>query len=71
MDEKKEIANFLDKKSLIFSSLIKNAESAIDLIKERRTALISSAVTGKIDVRGWQPPKQKENHQQDNKEVTA
>lgn len=27
---------------------------AIQLIQERRTALISAAVTGKIDVRGWQ-----------------
>ena len=28
-----------------------NAESATALLKERRTALISAAVTGKIDVR--------------------
>jgi len=27
-----------------------------ELLKERRTALISAAVTGKIDVRDWQPP---------------
>jgi len=27
-----------------------------DPTKERRTALISAAVTGKIDVCGWQPP---------------
>jgi type I restriction enzyme, S subunit len=27
-----------------------------DLLQERRTALISAAVTGKIDVRNWQPP---------------
>jgi len=26
------------------------------LLQERRSALISSAVTGKIDVRGWLPP---------------
>jgi type I restriction enzyme S subunit len=32
-------------------SLIDEAESAIDLLQERRTALISAAVTGKIDVR--------------------
>jgi len=34
-----------------FESLIAKAEKAIALIKERRTALISAAVTGKIDVR--------------------
>ena len=33
------------------------ALNAIELIQERRTALISAAVTGKIDLRGWQPPK--------------
>lgn len=33
-----------------------NSKATIDLLKERRSALISAAVTGKIDVRGWQPP---------------
>jgi type I restriction enzyme S subunit len=32
--------------------LIRESERAIDLLQERRTALISAAVTGKIDVRG-------------------
>ena len=36
------------------------AQKAIDLMQERRTALISAAVTGKIDLRGWQPPKSEE-----------
>jgi len=35
--------------------LIQKAEIAIGLIQERRAALISAAVTGKIDVRDWQP----------------
>jgi type I restriction enzyme S subunit len=35
-------------------SLSENAKSAINLMKERKTALISAAVTGKIDVRNWQ-----------------
>ena len=39
-----------------FDNLIARAESAIALMQERRTALISAAVTGKIDVRHWQPP---------------
>ena len=39
-----------------FNSLIKKAESAIQLMQERRTALISAAVTGKIDVRKGQKP---------------
>jgi type I restriction enzyme S subunit len=37
-----------------FDHLIAKAASAIELMQERRTALISAAVTGKIDVRDWQ-----------------
>ena len=48
-----EIDRILDK----YNALILRAETTIDLIQERRTALISAAVTGKIDVRNWQPPK--------------
>ena len=33
-----------------------NAEQPITLLQERRTAPISAAVTGEIDLRGWQPP---------------
>ena len=40
-----------------YQTLLTKAQSAITLLKERRTALISAAVTGKIDVRDWQPPK--------------
>ncbi|WP_281212363.1 restriction endonuclease subunit S [Shewanella insulae] len=36
----------------------KKAEKAINLMQERRTALISAAVTGKIDVRYWVKPKE-------------
>ncbi len=32
------------------------ASSQVSLLQERRTALISAAVTGKIDVRNWRPP---------------
>ncbi|WP_305811936.1 restriction endonuclease subunit S [Photobacterium leiognathi] len=37
-------------------SLIQKAGQAITLMSERRSALISAAVTGKIDVRNWQAP---------------
>jgi len=37
-----------------FNALIEKAKSGIELLQERRTALISAAVTGKIDVRDWQ-----------------
>lgn len=54
--EQLEIAEFLRKQVEIFKSLVGNGQSAIGLLKERRTALISAAVTGKIDVRDWQAP---------------
>ena len=38
------------------NALERKAESAIQLMQKRRTALISAAVTGKIDVRNWQNP---------------
>lgn len=47
-----------------FDELITKALSAIELMKERRTALISAAVTGKIDVRNWQPPEQSQTNQE-------
>ena len=40
---------------ITFSVLISKADTAIKLMQERRTALISAAVTGKIDLRGWEP----------------
>ncbi|ATL94018.1 restriction endonuclease [Aeromonas sp. CU5] len=41
---------------ITFSVLISKADTAIKLMQERRTALISAAVTGKIDLRGWTQP---------------
>jgi type I restriction enzyme S subunit len=38
-----------------YLKLIGLAETQITLLQERRTALISTVVTGKIDVRNWQP----------------
>jgi len=49
--EQKEIAYFLDKTTAKIDNLITKSTQAIDLLKEKRTALISAAVTGKIDVR--------------------
>ncbi|WP_215902678.1 restriction endonuclease subunit S [Acinetobacter baumannii] len=56
IDEQKEIVRTLDEKTKELNTLILKAESAIQLMQERRTALISAAVTGKIDVRNWQAP---------------
>ena len=56
IEEQSEIVTFLDERVSRFERLISEAENAIELMHERRTALISAAVTGKIDVRDWQPP---------------
>jgi type I restriction enzyme S subunit len=50
--EQREITGFLQRSTEELDSLTTDAESAITLLQERRTALISAAVTGKIDVRG-------------------
>ena len=49
--EQKYIAQYLDDKTSKIDTLINKATKAIELLKERRTALISAVVTGKIDVR--------------------
>lgn len=49
--EQEEIADFLDSETEKLDALTAEAQRAIDLLQERRTALISAAVTGKIDVR--------------------
>jgi len=49
--ERVAIAEHLDAETARIDHLIAKAQQAIALMKERRTALISAAVTGKIDVR--------------------
>jgi type I restriction enzyme S subunit len=52
IEEQQKIANYLDDKTSKIDNLITKATKAIDLLGERRTALVSAVVTGKIDVRG-------------------
>ena len=49
--EQNTIMKFLADESTKFDSLTAEANRAIALLQERRSALISAAVTGKIDVR--------------------
>lgn len=50
--EQQTIINYLDQKTTQIDILISKATKAITLLQEKRTALISAVVTGKIDVRG-------------------
>ena len=54
VNEQIQILSYLNDELTIFDSLSEKAQAAIALAQERRTALISAAVTGKIDVRDWQ-----------------
>lgn len=54
--EQESITSFLEQSCIDLDRLIMKANDAQTLLKERRTALISTAVTGKIDVRNWQAP---------------
>ena len=56
LSEQITIKEYLDQYLIKNECLMNKAQSAIQLMKERRTALISAAVTGKIDVRNWQNP---------------
>lgn len=56
VEELNDILLVIDGQVTKFEDLEKKAKSVITLMKERRIALISAAVTGKIDVRGWRPP---------------
>ena len=49
--EQDEISTFINAEAAKFDTLTAEAQRAIDLLQERRTALISAAVTGQIDVR--------------------
>jgi type I restriction enzyme S subunit len=49
--EQRAIATFLDRETARIDALVAKVREAIERLKELRTALISAAVTGKIDVR--------------------
>jgi type I restriction enzyme S subunit len=52
LSEQSAIAAYLDRETARIDALIGKAEAMIVCLQEYRTALISAAVTGKIDVRG-------------------
>ncbi|AMX06944.1 hypothetical protein A0R60_2668 [Enterobacter asburiae] len=56
IDEAKEIAAHLHHHCLKLEEMLTLALKQVTLLKERHTALISAAVTGKIDLRDWTPP---------------
>jgi type I restriction enzyme, S subunit len=55
LDDQNIISDFLDEKLAQVDLRVDDMRNAIALLHERRSALISAAVTGKIDVRGLAP----------------
>ena len=53
LKEQQKIVEYLTGEETRILSLKKRIEEIIGLLREYRTALISEAVTGKVDVRGW------------------
>lgn len=51
MDEQVRIADHIARETTLIDSLIEKTNRSIELLKEKRSALITAAVTGKIDVR--------------------
>ena len=52
IEEQRAIIAFLDQETVKIDTLVAKVRGVIDRIKELRAALISAAVTGKIDIRG-------------------
>jgi type I restriction enzyme S subunit len=51
LPEQVAIADYLDRETARIDALTERVRNAIDRLQEYRTALITAAVTGKIDVR--------------------
>ena len=54
-DEQERIIDAVSDQCTLLDRLRANAIEAIELFQERRSALVSAAVTGQIDVRGLAP----------------
>jgi type I restriction enzyme S subunit len=57
-EEQRAIIDHIERETSKLQELIEEAASAMQLLQERRAALISAAVTGKIDVRGLVPQRE-------------
>lgn len=55
LDEQRAISSFVENETKKIDAVVEKVCEAIDRLKELRTALISAAVTGKIDVRAAVP----------------
>ena len=59
LSEQKEIINYLNISTRHVDGVILKNKEVVEKLKEYRQSIISEAVTGKIDIRDWQPNKVK------------
>lgn len=59
-DEQWRIVNVVLKRYKAIDTAVERVNRGLELLQERRSALISAAVTGKIDIRDWQQPESSE-----------
>lgn len=69
--EQNKIVNFVNEQNKKIDKLFIECNKAISLMQERRTALISAAVTGKIDVHNWVAPTTSSDANEAQQEVIA
>ena len=55
MGEQQQIVKYLDEKTAKIDALIDELNQQLDELALYRKAVISEAVTGKVDVRDWKP----------------
>lgn len=55
ISEQQEIADYLDKKTTKIDSLVEELEAQLTDLATYKQAVITEAVTGKVDVRDWTP----------------
>ena len=55
LDEQESIASYLDNKVGQIDAAIEETKQMLEDLKAYRSAVISEAVTGKIDLREWKP----------------
>ena len=65
LEEQGKLVAEIQKITAFYDHSLAECLSKSKLLQERRTALISAAVTGKIDVRDWTPPAPQQEQQQE------
>lgn len=55
LEEQRQIVEYLDEKTVKIDALIDELSKQLEELALYRKAVISEAVTGKVDVRDWKP----------------